>query len=399
MTDENAVTFGSLGDELPPEPKPEHRTLTGFLERISAPLAPGEVGGVPVPTDWECFRAVLGGVRRDDLERAHGEKTFGGKDDERLMAAERVERAKKEGTHLPAGLHIFTGQTGGGKSALVANLSRTAAKAGHPVLYVTLELDGEEIAARILSLESGVPWFKLALRKGLTGEERNARDMARGVFADPENNAAERIAVLAPLGPLNVDTLHREALALWRKHNNKVPLVVFDYLQLAAVRTGDNYRAPLREAIAAVVLELRTLSRRRDDEPEWPGCPVVVLSTTARANVKGESAVRGLDGKDPDALRFEDLETLKALPKEAGEVEATAVTAWVLALGETDTNGTRPLTMRLVKNRLGLPSQWVPFRFHGPTGRLEEEPARYAVTNGGGGTTPVEVALKGKKSK
>jgi hypothetical protein len=129
--------------------------------------------------------------------------------------------------------------------------------------------------------------------------------------------------------------------------------------------------------VAQVTLELRALSRHIDGEPAWQGCPVVVLSTTARGNVKGENAAPGMNGMAPDDIRKADLETLKALPKEAGEVEATAVTAWVVALGEDDTGGTRPLALRLVKSRLGAPGQWIPFSFHGATGRLEEAPGRY----------------------
>jgi hypothetical protein len=84
-----------------------------------------------------------------------------------------------------------------------------------------------------------------------------------------------------------------------------------------------------------------------------------------------------LSGENPDAIRFTNLETLKALPKEAGEIEATAVTAWVLALGEPQGDGTRPLALRLAKNRMGMPGGWVPFAFNGATGALVEAPTRY----------------------
>ena len=373
MADE--LTAGNLADELPASLRPQRRPLTGFLESIREPKAPGEAGGVPVP-NWACFRAVLGGASRKNLEHAHAPRILNAdRENDRLHAADWVERSAKEGTHLPAGLHIVTGQTGGGKSALVVNLAHAAAAAGHPVLYVSLELDGAEVAARFLGLASGVPWYKLALRKPLGPEEDTKR--RAGEAALVAAGIPERVAVLVP-DTFDAGTLQREALGLFDAHG-KVPLVVFDYLQMATVRSGDSYRAPLREAVAQVVKELRTLSRHLEHRPDWPGCPVVVLSTTARANVKGEGAVPGLGGDDPDALRHADLETLKALPKEAGEVEATAVTAWVLALGDHDTaDGSRPMTLRLVKNRLGLPGQWIPFTFRGATGTLEQAPDRYA---------------------
>jgi replicative DNA helicase len=274
-----------------------------------------------------------------------------------------------------------TGQTGGGKSALVVNLAHSAITAGHPVLYISLELDAPEIAARLVALEScgrsgggGLSWGRLALRRGLSPQDRETRGQA---IASLRDRAALFVAIV-PEGGLIKGDVQREALELWREHG-KTPLVIFDYLQAAAVKDAERY-LQLREHIAAVTMELRQLSRESPKLEGWHGCPVVVLSLTARSNVRGESAVRGMDGKAPDALRKEDLETLKALPKEAGEVEATAVTAWVMALGEKDAGnaGARPLTLRLVKNRLGRAGQWVPFNFYGITGKLEEATERYS---------------------
>jgi hypothetical protein len=398
---EGGATVGNLADLLPTSQQPQRRALTGFLESIREPKAPGEAGGVPVPA-WECFRAVLGGAARRDLEDAHAPKALSPTiESERLYADNRMRAASADGTHLPPGLHIVTGQTGGGKSALVVNLAHAAAAAGHPVLYVSLELDGAEIAARFLGLASGVPWYKLALRKPLGPDEDAKRQ--EGEAALVADGIPERVAVLAP-ETVDAGLVQREALELFDAFG-KVPLVVFDYLQMATVRSADSYRAPLREAVAQVVKELRTLSRHLEHRPDWPGCPVVVLSTTARANVKksdnsGERVVPGLGGDNPDDLRNADLETLKALPKEAGEVEATAVTAWVVALGDKDAaDGSRPLTLRLVKNRLGMPGQWVPFTFHGATGRLEEAPSRYSATAQASPPTTAQALAGAQKSK
>jgi hypothetical protein len=376
MADElTAGSVGNLADLVPESMRPQRRPLTGFLDTIREPRSPSEAGGVPVPAAWTCFRAVLGGASRQTLEHAHLPKVFDAREHERLHAAAWLDRSAADGTHLPAGLHIVTGQTGGGKSAFVVNLAHAAAAAGHPVLYVSLELDGAEIAARVLGLVSGVPWYKLALRKPLgPDDDAKRRD---GETALRAAGISERVTVLTP-DTMDPGLVEREALGLFDTFQ-KVPLVVFDYLQMATVRSGDTYRAPLREAVAQVVKELRTLSRHLEHRPDWPGCPVVVLSTTARANVKGEGAVPGMGGDNPDDLERADLETLKALPKEAGEVEATAVTAWVMGLGDKDTvGGARPLTLRLVKNRLGMPGQWIPFTFHGATGALDEAPTRYA---------------------
>lgn len=366
-------TFG----ETPPSAPTRTEALAGFLDAIEATRTPEQAGGVPIPAAWECVRAVLGRVPRETLERAHDHThTAPGTamHADQLHASDHVTKAALKGSHLPAGLHVITGQTGGGKSALVTSLGLAAAQGGHPVLYVSLELDGEELAARVLALASGVPWYKLSLGEPLTTDETTRRNAGRATL-----NAArvpERFLVYAPTGALDVGAVRREAFAAWQEWG-KVPLVVLDYLQLSTVLT-EQFRLPLREAIAAVVVELRHLSRR-DKTQQWPGCPVVLLSTTARTNTKKNAdAPEGLTGENPDALRRDNMEVLKGLPKEAGEIEATAVTAWVVALGEKSEHGTRRLALRLVKNRLGIPGAWVPFVFDGATGQLTEAPGRYA---------------------
>lgn len=351
------------------------RPLTDFLATLNTERAPGDAGGVPVPDAWKCVRAVLGGASRADLEDAHAPRAALGADTRGNEAEEQLRHRAADGTHLPPGLHIVTGQTGGGKSALAMNLAHAAITAGHPVLYVSLELDGGELAARLVSLETGLPWSLLALHRALRPDDRERR--ARGIAALSER--AARFHVLAPVQPLPHERIRHAAVTLWREHGEKTPLVIFDYLQAAAMLDAGARYLPLREHIGAVTMELRALSRA-DMADGWRGCPVVVLSTTARMNVKGEGAAAGMDGKAPDKLRFADLETLKALPKEAGEVEATAVTAWVVALGEKAEQSRRRLTLRLAKNRLGPPGQWIPFTFDGATGRLTEEPTRYATT-------------------
>lgn len=368
IPDDEPLAVGG-GAPIPPSApagQPDSRPLVLFLPELLTERDAADVGGVPLPRAWSRIRAIFGGASRQDVE---SDGSYG--------LTEQI----RDGAYLPPGLHVVTGQTGGGKSAFVVNLANAAADAEHPVLYVSLELDGIELAARLVGVDAELPWWRLALRRRTTSADRAVREAAVAAIRE----RAERIQVLAPEGAVSLARVRAEALDLWRRHR-RTPLVVFDYLQAAAIAGGDGRRLPLREVVGAVTMELRRLSRalpeeRLDDTPEapsWPGCPVVVLSITARANVRGESGVQGLDGRNPDDLRKAELETLKSLPKEAGEIEATAVTAWVMALGEQGAHGVRPLTMRLAKNRMGPVGQWVPFAFDAATGRLTEDLDRYA---------------------
>lgn len=329
-------------------------------------------GGVPLPAEWASMAAVMGGITRTHLETYHAGRGDLGR---------HFETCKRAGAYLPPGLHTITGQTGGGKTAAVINLALTALAGGHPVVYVSLELDAHEVAARLLALEGNLPWAPLALRRELPAETMTKRDRAIADMTPGVRNCV----VLVPDGESATQTaadVRATALRLWHETGRELaPLVIFDYLQAASILTlGEGRDTSLREHIAAVAMTLRRLSRESlDGYPDWPGCPVVALSITARGNVAGKERAEGFAG-DPDELRFADLEALKALPKEAGEVEGTAVTAWVMALGETvEDNGERPLTLRLAKNRMGPAGQWIPFTFHGRTGRLEEAPKRYAA--------------------
>jgi hypothetical protein len=351
---------------------PLRRKLTAVLPDLRIERKPDAAGGVSLPASWECLRAAVGGASRRDIESAYGSPRYR---DRQQSALERVETACRYGTHLPAGLHSVTGQTGGGKSAFVVNLAAAAIAARHPVLYVSLELDAHEIAARVVGLLGKVRWSDLAQRRARSDGERQKRDVA---IADLLAGPADLFETWIPTRAVDLEALKTDVIALWHEHEQRTPLVIVDYLQLAGIAAGGH--EPLRERIGRIMSSLRWLSRHDPEgDQAWVGCPVVVLSSTARSNVAGESSVPGMKGESPDKLRHADLETLKTLPKEAGEIENYVTGAWVLALGEEEDDGTRRLTARLAKSRYSSAGAWIPFLFQGRTGELTEDARRYAT--------------------
>jgi hypothetical protein len=393
--DPSRVAVGSLADDVPPRPlhtgpelptytpredaPPAPPTLAGYLAELNTERTPDQAGAVPLPKDWRCVRAIIGGASRRDLERAYAPHSeWQGRETELKFAEGRVATAADEGATLPAGLHVVTGQTGGGKTALAVNMVRGAIEGGHPAVYVSLELDGGELAARLLALDTGLPWWKLAQRRPLPPDDTTSAGRE-----SPPSRPAPRASRCSPGERGRLDAAVRRRRSRRGARTGACRWWCSTTLQAAADLPASDRRAQLREYVGELSRDLRTLSREmRDatgpDGAHWPGCPVVVLSITARGNVRGDSAVPGLDGIAPDALRFAPLEVLKALPKEAGAVEAYAVTSWVLAGGEEDEHGRRPVAFRAAKYRGGSPGGWVPFTFDGPTGRLDEAPERYA---------------------
>lgn len=399
-------TFGSVPSRnpLPPAPDATAETATTMetVERVAPALSNAlgflrkergaddvEPGSTPLPESWALLRAVFGGASADDLKTLYSGDPCD--DDTAEKCVGRVRAAQKR-ARLSAGLHVFTGHTGGGKTAVAINLARAAAKARHPVVYVALELDPEELAARLVALEAaeadpngvGPSWADLTFQLPLSDAERRARDRALDTLKDRLGH----VYVWAPdpteatFAP-TVANLRRMVYAVRQRHG-ATPLVVFDYLQapgFAARNVEDERFRPLRERIAVIVMELRHLSKRHtlSDGTTWDGCPVVVLSTTARSNVTGQDAPAGMRGDDPDLIRGALLEQLKALPKEAGEIEATAVTSWAITTAEKGPGGVRAMTFRLAKNRKGPVGQWVPVRFWGATGRVSDDESRYSL--------------------
>jgi hypothetical protein len=180
--------------------------------------------------------------------------------------------------------------------------------------------------------------------------------------------------------PASVATLRELVEQVWKKHA-KTPLLVVDHLQapgLALDSTPASARLPLRERVAGITMALRHISK--EAEGGWTGCPVVVLSLVARHATAGASSVPGFDGKDPDLMRRASLETLKALPKEAGEIEATAVTSWAMASSPAKDGETKArMALRLAKSRMTRAGGWIPLDMEGFTGRLRDAEQRYAT--------------------
>lgn len=360
------------------------------------PVSTPEPGSVPLPEAWELMRAVFGGASRDAIERRHG-RLIG---DTTAVLQSNIERENADESRyadamargaLGAGLHVVAGHTGGGKTALACEMARTAALAGHPVVYVSLELDAREIAARMIALQAALPWAILAADRPLAQSSlENGLAMARKRDAiDKLREPLGAVYVWAPdPGPddpaPHVAELRAFVREVWERHGNRVPLVVFDYLQAPGIYARDEEqerRLPIRERLGAVIMQLRHLSKAEaapvPDAPAWTGCPVLVLSTTARSNVTGKEATPGMSGDDSDDIRWANLEDLKALPKEAGEIEAASVTAWALSLTRSEHDGPRRLTLRLAKARKLPDGQWLPLRFDGITGRISDDPTRY----------------------
>jgi replicative DNA helicase len=173
------------------------------------------------------------------------------------------------------GLHksdllILAGRPSMGKTALATNIAFNAAKSmgnnGSPVAFFSLEMSAEQLAARILSSESGIASDK----------------MRRGDIHDHDFKMLTKASADLQSLPLYIDdtpgvsivALRNRARRLKRQHG--IGLIVIDYLQLLSVqRKGGGQDGRVQE-ISEITRLLKGLAKELD-------VPVIALSQLSRA--------------------------------------------------------------------------------------------------------------------
>lgn len=185
-----------------------------------------------------------------------------------------------------------------GKSSVLLQVARSAAKQGKQVLFVSLEMSAKENGDRLLSVSSGVNGG--ILRSGKPVTEKVAEKLMMGL----ERAAADGVSNLALLtaNPLTVESLAQEVQA-W-KDSNGLDLLVVDYLQLLHTRqrTASDF-----ERIGIVSRALKGLALSMN-------IPILTAAQVRRQNSNGGS------------LRAPGLDELRG----SGDIEQDADCVWLL---------------------------------------------------------------------
>ncbi len=180
--------------------------------------------------------------------------------------------ARLKGTHTEGGVDThfvdYDAKTGGlhngelvilaarpsmGKTALALNIAENVAlKSQSPVLFVSLEMSGIELADRLLCSVARVNGHRL--RNGTISQEDRKRLVQKAVeisnaplFVDdsPSRTVSEIAAVARRIG----------------NRDRRLGLIVIDYLQLIE---PDNARDPRQEQVAKIARRLKRLAREMD---------------------------------------------------------------------------------------------------------------------------------------
>lgn len=199
------------------------------------------------------------------------------------------------GSMLPGQLIVIAGFAGAGKSALSVQMGLLIAQQGIPTHCFSLEMEGEELASRMLGTFAEVPANKIAEAE-LTDEEmvrladvdRQLRSVPFFIDAKPKPTTA---------------TLHSRAARAKAKHN--IGLFITDHLRMVR---ADNGRAEERERLEQIVQDHKSMAKSL-------GVPWILLAHLSRMDL---STIK--TGKDIRRPNMRDLYGSSAIENTADVV-------------------------------------------------------------------------------
>lgn len=165
----------------------------------------------------------------------------------------------------PDTLNIIGARPSVGKSALAANMAINASRAGHPVLFISLEMGGKSVTKRLACIDIGLPY------KVLSGPFQP--DMQKKRLDDSSEKLNRSGLTLSCPGSLDIHRF-RADVKRFASQQNAMPLIILDYLQLAKVDSGRK-GANRYEQIGEFTREAKLLAGELH-------CPIVLLCQLSR---------------------------------------------------------------------------------------------------------------------
>jgi replicative DNA helicase len=171
----------------------------------------------------------------------------------------------------PSQLIILAGRPGMGKTALALSYTLGAAQAGHGVLFVSLEMNTQQLSGRMFAdlCFDGAEIPYNAIR------DRKLNDFQRRRLAEVQSKAHSlplRIIDAGSMTPGRLGMIARRTDRRMRAKGQKLDLIVVDYLQLMRPDSGAN--KPY-EAVSEVSKALKALAKDA-------GVPILALAQLSR---------------------------------------------------------------------------------------------------------------------
>lgn len=188
-----------------------------------------------------------------------------------------------DGGLRPGQLVVIAARPGCGKTALAVNLGLSMARLGTAVEFVSLEMDRAELAARLMSLISGIDCSKIQANKINEYEKSALYEACNQLHELPFSICDSPTKTVAEIG----------ALARVAKRKRGLGMLVVDYLGL--IRSEDK-KATKNDQIAAISRSLKVMAKELH-------VPVVVCAQLNRESERREDKVPRLsDLRDSGAI-------------------------------------------------------------------------------------------------
>lgn len=213
-------------------------------------------------------------------------------------------------------LNILAGRPGSGKTSLGMQIAMHTARAGTAVLFVSLEMGGDELAARSICAESGVD----------SNEVRRGQLTESDLQALRDETARHQDLPITLTEATRVTVADIRAAAKQQQRQGKLALLVVDYL--TRIIPSDQ-RRPRHEQVGQISADLKDLAVELN-------VPLLVL---AQLNRQGDG---GRDGRP----RLSHL-------RESGSIEADADQVWLLSAPSGDADHPGIAVLDVAKNRNG----------------------------------------------
>lgn len=224
--------------------------------------------------DKETINQVSGGMALDSLVKNFDEPLQG------VECRSIPEMDRTLGPMRPKQLVILAARPGMGKTAVAISYSIGAAKNGHGVLFVSLEMSSGELSARIAADlcfnhgEGSVPYSAINEGRLQQHEKRRVIEMASRMHELPFH-----IIDAGSLTTTRLNVLVKRYARRFAARGSKLELVVVDYLQLMrpGIKTASRYEAisEVSQSLKAIakdhnvaVLALAQLSREVEKRPD-----------------------------------------------------------------------------------------------------------------------------------
>jgi replicative DNA helicase len=230
------------------------------------------------------------------------------------------------------------GYPGSAKTAFALNICRTAAKAGYPVAFFSLEMTKEQLILRLFAQESDINYSKLRNPKNLFREERRQLDYWK--------EHVDALPLLIDDQARTIEEIIPRAHLYIRKHGIK--LIAIDYLQLIEAPGEKEYDKVSAASDAIWWLEKSTQ------------VPIILLSQLSRP-----------EGRNRGATPPPSLHMLRS----SGKIEQNAHNVLLLHRGYDDDGApTGEDLIVIAKQRAGLVGR-VKATFNGASQRWEDRGA------------------------